>query len=81
MIRNRWKGSAALGHQVVVGVEAAVEVERPQLLLPEQEGDDELDVGAGGVVGVVAGVHHHQGLGAEGEAVGVGRAQSGTSVW
>ena len=48
-------------HEVVVGVEPAVEVEAAQPARPQQQGHDELDVGARGVV---PGVHHHRGPGA-----------------
>jgi hypothetical protein len=53
-------------HQVVVGVEAAVEVEAAQAVGAQQQGHDELDVRARGVV---AGVHHHQGPGTQRLAV------------
>ena len=57
--------------QVVVGVEAGVEVERAQLSQPQQLRDDELDVGARGVV---AGVQAHLGALTERAHLGVGRA-------
>ena len=57
--------------QVVVGVEAAVEVERAELAEPGELGDDELDVGARRVV---AGVEADDGTLTEGGAVHVRRA-------
>ncbi len=53
-------------HQVVVGVEAGVEVEAAQPPRLQQQRDDELDVHAGRVV---PGVHHHHRPLAEGLAV------------
>ena len=57
--------------QVVVGVEARVEVERAELAEAQQLHDDELDVRARRVV---AGVEAHQRLVAERGHLGVGRA-------
>ena len=64
--------------QVVVGVEAAVEVERAELPEPQQLGDDELDVGAGRVVAGVEADHRPV---AEGATWAYDVPQSGTSVW
>ena len=52
--------------EVVVGVKAAVEMETAEPAEAQQGGDYELDVGARSVV---AGVHQHVGLRAEGQAV------------
>ena len=65
--------------QVVVGVEARVEVERAELAEAQQLHDDELDVRAGRVV---AGVEADHRLVAERGHLGVARCPSpGTSVW
>jgi hypothetical protein len=53
-------------HEVVVGVETAVEVEAAETAGPQQQGHDELDVRTRGVV---AGIHHHQRLGTQRLAV------------
>ena len=61
----------AADDQVVVRVETAVEVERPELAEPQQLGGDELDVGPGRVM---TGVEAHDGPVAESDAVHVRRA-------
>ena len=65
--------------QVVVGVEAGVEVERAELPQPQQLGDDELDVGARRVVAGVQADHAPARRGRRTCAYEV--PQSGTSVW
>ena len=78
-MRNSWNGSAAPDDEVVVGVEARVEVERAELAEAQQLHDDELDVRAGRVV---AGVEADHRLVAERGAPGRSDVpQSGTSVW
>jgi hypothetical protein len=56
--------------EVVVGVEAGVEVERPEPAKTQQLRNDELDVGSRCMV---AGVETHERTVAQGQAVGVGR--------
>jgi hypothetical protein len=58
-------------HEVVVGIEAAVEVEGAELPGAQQERDDEFDVGARGVV---AGVDDDDGLWSELDAVRIRRS-------
>ena len=62
------EGVGRAGHQVVVRVEAGVEVEGPELSLAQQDRDDELDVHARRVV---PGVDDHLGCRAELEGVRV----------
>ena len=64
--------------KVVVGIKAAVEMEPAQTAEPQQAGDDELDVGPRSVV---ARVHQHVGLGAEGQAVRQRRAPVRARPW
>ena len=64
-------------HQVVVGVEAAVEVEAAELARLEQQRDDELDVHARGVV---AGVDDTCALSPSARQCSRAVPQSGTSV-
>ena len=68
------EGVGGADPQVVVGVEARVEVEGAEFPGAQQERDDELDVG---VRGVVSGVHAHHGPLAQLQAVGVGGAPVG----
>jgi hypothetical protein len=60
--------------QVVIGVEARVEVERAELAQPEELGDDELDVGPWRVV---APFEAHHSAASERRTVGVRRAPVG----
>ena len=57
MMRKSWIGIGRTDDQVVVGVEAGVEVEGAELPEAEQLRDDELDVGAGRVVAGVEADH------------------------
>jgi hypothetical protein len=72
MMRKSWNGSAH--HEVVVGVEAGVEVEATQPPGPQQHRDDELDVRTGSVV---PGVDDHLGALAGRDAVRVRRTPVG----
>ncbi len=73
-MRNSWNGIRRADDEVVVGVEARVEVERAEPSEPQQLHHDELDVRARRVV---AGVEAHDGPLAERDAVRVRGAPVG----